>query len=344
MDFAPCLKTWGFTFFKFLLLSLKLIYNLNGEPMEYKILGRTGLRVSRIGLGTAELGFSYGIGPRSVPTDSEADSLLKSAVDMGVNFFDTAHIHQLADERIARSGIAKIPGVIIATKCGQFLEKGEDPPKQELRTRITSEVEDNLRNLQMETLPILQLHGGTKEQIERGDVIDVLDRFKKEGKVQYAGISTRGEEAPLAAIRSGFFDVIHVAYSVLDQRMAKKVLPLALKDNIGAICRSVLLKGALTNLVSYLPDSLEPLKRNAQKARIIAANELNTDLPTLAIRFALFEQALSVVLIGTNKLENLRKAISAVRYHLLPSDVVLTLRELAIDDPAQVDPAMWKEV
>lgn len=311
--------------------------------MEYKVLGRTGLRVSRIGLGTAELGFSYGIGPRSVPTDSEADSLLKSAVDMGINFFDTAHIHQLADERIARSGIAKIPGVIVATKCGHFLEKGEDPPEQELRTRIISEVEDNLRNLQMEALPILQLHGGTKEQIERGDVTRILGRLKEEGKVQYVGISTRGEEAPLAAIRSGFFDVIHVAYSLLDQRMSKKVLPQALKNNVGVICRSVLLKGALTNLVSYLSDSLEPLKRKAHKARIVAADELNTDLPTLAIRFALFEQALSVVLIGTNKPENLRKAVSVVRHNPLPSDVVSALRELAVDDPMQVDPAMWEE-
>lgn len=297
--------------------------------------------VSRIGLGTAELGFAYGIGPRTIPTDIEAERLLKSAVDMGINFFDTAQIHQLADERIARSGITKIAGVVIATKCGNFLEKGEDPSKRVLEARLRDEIEDSLRNLNLDALPLLQLHGGTKEQIERGDVIEILDKFKTEGKARFVGISTRGEEAPIAAVESGFFDVIHVAFSILDQRMTKRVLPLALKRDVGVIGRSVLLKGALTDLVDFLPGDLERLKVNAGRACVIADEELNCDLPTLAIRFALSEPALSIVLVGTNNLFHLRKAINAARYSSLPSDIIATLRDLAVNDPAQVDPFGW---
>lgn len=311
--------------------------------MTYKTLGRTNLKISRIGLGTAEIGFAYGLGHKTVPSDAEADYLLKSAVEMGINFFDTASIHQLSDERIARSGIAKIPGVIIATKCAHFLEKGEDPEREELEKRIREEVETSLRNLQLNTLPILQLHGGTKEQIERGDVIEILGKIKKEGKARYIGISTRGEEAPIAAIKSGFFDVIHVAYSILDQRMAKTVLSTAEQNNIGVINRSVLLKGALSGASKILPSELTKLKENSDKARDIA-EKLGISLPSLALRFVLSEEAISTSLIGTSQIGHLKEAIDAVAVGLLSDDVIVELQKLAIDDPLQIDPAKWPRI
>lgn len=312
--------------------------------MEYKILGKTGLRVSRIGLGTAEIGFAYGIGSRPVPSNEDADHLLKSAVAMGINFFDTAAIHQLADERIARSGIAKMPGVIIATKCAHFLEKGEDPKKDELEKRIRAEVEASLKNLQLDVLPILQLHGGTKEQIERGDVIEILDKLKQDGKVRFVGISTRGEEAPIAAIESGFFDVIHVAYSVLDQRMVKRVLPLASNRGIGVINRSVFLKGALTASRYKLPQpGLSQLAEKAELAHRFA-RLYNMSLEEAALRFVLAEGAISTSLVGTNNLNHLQNAIDCVNGRRFSNAMLCELRNFAIDDPNQVDPARWPKV
>ncbi|MBI2064079.1 MAG: aldo/keto reductase [Candidatus Yanofskybacteria bacterium] len=311
--------------------------------MKTKTLGRTNLKVSRVGLGTAEIGFAYGLGHKIVPSDVEADRLLKSAVEMGINFFDTANIHQLADERIARSGIAKIPGVIIATKCAHFLEKGEDPEIGELEKRIRGEVETSLRNLKLDTLPILQLHGGTKEQIERGAVIEILDKIKKEGKARYVGISTRGEEASVAAIKSGFFDVIHVAYSILDQRMAKNVLPAAEHNNIGVINRSVLLKGVLSGASKILPPELAPLKENSDKARDIA-EKLGISLPSLALRFVLSEEAVSTSLIGTNQIGHLKEVMDAIAAEPLSDEVIVELNKLAINDPMQIDPAKWPQI
>jgi L-galactose dehydrogenase len=73
--------------------------------MTYTTLGRTGLKVSRIGLGTAEIGFSYGIGERPLPSEAEAIDLLKKSVDLGITFFDTASYYGVAEERIGKSGI-----------------------------------------------------------------------------------------------------------------------------------------------------------------------------------------------------------------------------------------------
>ncbi|MCR4275192.1 MAG: aldo/keto reductase [Candidatus Wolfebacteria bacterium] len=308
-----------------------------------RLLGRTEKEVSLIGLGTAEIGFAYGIGERHLPSDDEADYLLKAAADMGVTYFDTAHVYALSEERIGRSGILKNPDILVGTKCAQFLEKGEKLPYDEMELRVRDEVETSLKKLQLDVLPLLYLHGGTRVDIEKGEVTDILSKIRSEGKVKNFGISLRGEDNALAAIESGFFDVIQVAYSILDQRMAKEVLPYAKKSNVGVVNRSVLLKGSLTPLRAKLPDELASLKLNADKADNIA-KEAGMDLPTLAIRFAISNESVTSVLVGTNRKEHLKSMISAISAGPLSEDTISALQKLAIDDPKQVDPALWPKL
>ncbi|TSC78307.1 MAG: aldo/keto reductase [Parcubacteria group bacterium Gr01-1014_33] len=217
--------------------------------MPQKKLGRTNFLVSRIGLGTVELGYTYGIGPRTMPDETDAIKLLREAVEMGVTFFDTAHFYGSAEERIGKSGIAKMEGVIVATKCGHVLDKALAITKEELEKEVRKEVDESRKKLDMDTLPLVMFHGGSKKQIEEGGLIEIMQQLKDEKKVAYSGITTRGEEAPMAAIQSNFFDALQVPYSILDQRMSKAVLAEAEKKNIGIVARSVLLKGALTPAV-----------------------------------------------------------------------------------------------
>jgi 1-deoxyxylulose-5-phosphate synthase len=311
--------------------------------MNYTSLGNTDLEVSQIGLGTVEIGLPYGIGENTLPTDKEAERILKIAVDLGITYFDTARGYGVAEERIGKSGIARLPNVVIGTKCAQFLEQGEDPRGQELEKRIRQEVEESLRNLKVDSIQLLQLHGGSKEQIERGELVDILRRLREEGKVQNFGIATRGESAPLAAIDSGFFSTVQTAYSILDQRMSPKVLPYSLKQKIGVINRSVLLKGALTQAVWKLPPELDQLKENSAQAAVIA-KELQEDLPTLAIRFAASNPAISSILIGTIEPKHLRTAIKATNKGPLEQGTIQQLELLAIKDEKLIDPANWPPV
>jgi aryl-alcohol dehydrogenase-like predicted oxidoreductase len=301
---------------------------------------KTGFEISRLGLGTAEIGFSYGIGARPLCSEAEAITLLKQAVELGITFFDTANYYGLAEERIGKSGILKDPRVIVETKCAQFLEKGEVYSGSELEKKIRDQVEDSLTKLNVEALPILMLHGPSKQQIEQGELIEIVKKLKQEGKVRATGVSTRGEEAPLAAIASDFFDVIQVAYSILDQRMSTNVLPAATDKHVDVVNRSVLLKGVLTPLRQILPPGLEPLSEHADKAEAIAQS-LGINLPELALRFALAEPTIATSLIGTNKPANLEKAVAAANAEPLPNDIVEQLTALAISDPQQVDPARW---
>ncbi len=307
-----------------------------------KTLGRTDLPVSRLGLGTAEIGFAYGIGPRTLPSESEAIYFLQQAVDFGITFFDTARFYQEAESRIGKSGILNKSGVIVATKCANFLEKKEILTDNQIEERVREEVETSLKMLRVDHLTLLQLHGASENEMT-GLLPSILTALKKEGKVKFIGVSTRGEDAPLLALKAGIFDVIQVAYSVLDQRMASTVLPQAEKNKIGVINRSVLLKGSLTPAVKHLPDELLLLKQNSEKALKIA-QKLDLSLPELAIRFTLNNSAISTSLIGTNKIGNLKEAIRAVSAGPLPSDIISQLSRLAINDPLQVDPAKWPKL
>jgi aryl-alcohol dehydrogenase-like predicted oxidoreductase len=305
-----------------------------------RILGRTNFPVSVLGLGTAEIGFLYGIGKKSLPTDQEAEALLRFAVEGGITYFDTAHLYQLSEERIGRSGILKDSRVLVGTKCGQFLEKGEKLSATETETRIRAEVEESRQKLQIDTLPLVFLHGASEDDIKSGVVTEILTKLKSEQKIKWTAVSTRGDAAPLAAIESGAFDVIQIARSILDQRMDVNVLPAAQKANIGVINRSVFLKGVLTPRRSDLPAGLHELISQAEKAEAIAGS-LNISLQELAIRFAISHPTVATALIGTNKREHVEQMIQAVQKGPLSADIIAQLAALKIDDAQLVDPAKW---
>jgi len=310
------------------------------ELLKQRTLGRTGLKVSEIGLGTTVIGYVYGIGPRDLPPEDEVLQFLHEVVERGVTFIDTGSFYGVAEERIGKSGVAKMPGVIVSTKCGHVLDKGEDISDEALAKVMREDVESSLRKLGLDHLELVQVHGGTAERIKDGSIIQAVQKLKDAGLVRFAGISTRGEEAPLAAIESGFFDVLQLAHSILDQRMEDRVIAEAAKHNIGIINRSALLKGALTPAAEYLSPVLAPLKKNSDAAKRIAEN-LGIDLPTLALRFALSSPEVGSVLVGTNKISHLQSALDASGQGPLTQDVLDELHTLAVDDPMQVDPKNW---
>jgi len=307
------------------------------------ILGSTHLEVSPIGLGTVEIGLPYGIGVKNLPTEKEAEAILKTAVDLGVTYIDTARSYGVAEERIGKSGIAKLDNIVIGTKCGQFLKQEPDLSGPDLEKRIRADIDTSRKMLKQDQLQLVQFHNELDDFTNYKELIEIFQKLKDEGKVARFGVATRGEAAPLAAYASGFFETSQLAYNILDQRLAQTVLPQAQAKNIGVINRSVLLKGALTKAADKLPDQLAPLKHNAQQAAEIAA-KLGLQLPELAIRFALSHPAVSTILIGTIAPEHVKTALAAAAAGPLDQSTLDQLQELAINDPNQVDPANWPHI
>src|SRR3989344_3386137 len=114
------------------------------ELLKQRTLGRTGLKVSEIGLGTTVIGYVYGIGPRDLPPEDEVLKFLHEVVERGVTFIDTGSFYGVAEERIGRSGVAKLPGVIVSTKCGHVLDRAEAITDKDLAKIMRNDVEASL--------------------------------------------------------------------------------------------------------------------------------------------------------------------------------------------------------
>ena len=307
------------------------------------VLGKTELEVSRIGLGTVEIGLAYGLGNEGLPSEQDAITLLKTVVEMGVTYIDTARGYGLAEERIGKSGIGKNDNIIIGTKFGQFLKNEPALHGTELEKRLREDIDLSRKNLNQETLQLAQFHNELEDYTNFSEIIEIAEKLKNEQKVMHVGIAVRGEAVALAAIETGFFKTIQLANNIVDQRMVQNILKKAHENNIGIINRSVLLKGALTPARASLPDALAELKQKADKAEAIAKN-LGVDLPTLAIRYVLSNPAVSTALIGTVKANRIESALQALAQGPLPEEILIQLQELSIANSAQIDPAKWPKV
>lgn len=322
-------------------------------------LGKSGLEVSHIGLGTVELGVpGYGIGKKEFISEADALYLLQAAVDIGVTYIDTARGYGLAEERIGKSKVGTKKGVIVGTKCGQFLREAPTMHGVELEKNIRADVDESRRLLGYTTLPLVQLHIELSDFTNLEELIEIMKALQDEGKVDHVGIASRGFDVPRVAIASKFFETIQVAYSILDQRMDQQqfdvdggnnasngkesVFSFAEKNNVGVINRSVFLQGALTPARQSLPPSLAPLQTQANLAADIA-KQIGIDLPTLAIRFSLSNPAVHTALIGTTKLERIKHALEAAEDGPLPKEIMDQLGLIGLTDPAQVDPSQWQK-
>lgn len=309
--------------------------------MEKRKLGWTGFPVSVLGLGTAEVGMQYGIRAEAPPPKAEAIALLRYAVEKGITYIDTARSYGVAEELIGESGIGTQPGVVIGTKCGAFYETGEDPRGEELMRRISEDVEASLRALRREALDLLQVHGASAEIIARGELTGVLKGLQQQGKVRYFGAATRGEEAPLAAITSKFFQAVQVAVSILDQRMRDRVLAQAFAEGYGVIARSVFLKGVLTPRRDFLSKHLDALRARADAIEEYVTRQGLT-LEEAALRFVLSVPEVSTLLIGTTQKEHIDAAVASLDKGVLPAPIMGELGAFRLDDENLVDPKYWK--
>jgi len=311
--------------------------------MMYSPLGRAGLRVSNLALGTAAFGLeNYGIqepGEAGLLPEDRSIALVRAAVDRGITFFDTARGYG-ESEAVLGKGLEGCSSCIVATKVSI---PGSDTNSTELTTRMMDSIETSLKALRRDVLDIVQIHNATQDVLERGEVLDVLERARETGKVKFIGASVYGEPAALAAIRSGRVDVLQVAVNLLDQRMLATVLPEARKKNVGVIARSVLLKGVLTERARLLPDGLRDLSEAADQMRQ-ALGETWNSLPGTALRFCFSVPGVHSVLIGLRSLPELMIAIAAHEAGPLDGAAMQKADLLKLNDDQLLNPSLWQTV
>lgn len=310
--------------------------------MNYRILGRTGLRVSEISFGAVEIGMPYGIptaGGLERPPEEEAHALLHAALDMGINFIDTARAYGESEEIIGRALKGRRHEFILATKVYHYADRGLSPAEQ--RRAIRESIEASLRALQTDVIDVLQIHSATQEVLKRGEVLQELEEAQRAGKARFLGATVYGVEAPLTAVLDGHYDVIQVAYNMLDRRLEAEVLPLAHEKRVGVVVRSVLLKGVLTPRYTYLPDGLAELREAARRLEALVRSECES-LAEAAFRYVLDNPCISTALVGTSKLRNLQRAVEYAGRGPLSPALKEAVRSITLSDDTLLDPSTWE--
>jgi aryl-alcohol dehydrogenase-like predicted oxidoreductase len=210
--------------------------------VKYRILGKTGFKVSEVSLGTWQLGGKWG----TRFSYETAEAILEKAVDEGVNFIDTADVYNdgLSEKAIGRFLKRTDRRIYVATKSGRRL----DPHTSEgyNKKNIVAFVDDSLKNLDLETLDLIQLHCPPTEVYSRPEVFSVLDELVSKGKVLNYGVSVEKVEEALKAIQYPNLATVQIIYNMFRHKPAEDFFVRAKDKNIGIIVRVPLASGMLT--------------------------------------------------------------------------------------------------
>ncbi len=231
--------------------------------MEYRELGRTGLSVSAISFGTWAIGSAWG-----EVDDKESIAALNRAVDLGVNFFDTADVYGdgRSERLLAQLKRDRKEEIIIATKAGRRL----DPHTAAGYTgkNISEFIERSLQNLETDALDLLQLHCPPTEVYYYPELFRDLDDLIKQGKIRNYGVSVERVEQGIKALEYPNVQSVQIIFNIFRQRPAEIFFDLAKKRKVGILARvplaSGMLSGKMTTQSQFSPDDHRAYNRHGE--------------------------------------------------------------------------------
>lgn len=209
--------------------------------MNYRKFGSTDWDVSEIGLGTWQLGADWGD-----VDDSTAEKVLATAVENGVNFFDTADCYGagLSETRLGKFVKSQSEEVKIATKIGRFPQPGW--PDNFSLDQFRKHTESSLKRLGMESLDLTQVHCPPTELLEKGDVFDWLRTLKQEGKIKHFGFSVESMEEAKICLQEKGVASLQIIFNVFRQKAIADIFEEAREKQVALIVRLPLASGLLT--------------------------------------------------------------------------------------------------
>jgi aryl-alcohol dehydrogenase-like predicted oxidoreductase len=312
--------------------------------MQYRNLGRTGIRVSEIGFGAWAIGGTAEASgtPLGWGKSSDDDSLaaIRRARELGVNFFDTSDSYGFGRSE-SLLGIVlsrKRHEVVIATKVGVVRTSTGDLRKDFSKQHIHHALDGSLKRLRSDYIDLYQMHNPTIDDLERGDIQEVMERLQDDGKVRFWGVSISSIEDGLEIVKRGWGHALQVLYNVLNQAPATDLLPLAKERGFGVIARVPLASGLLTG--KYREGTTFPANDIRQNfltpRRLTEATQRVDEVKSIvggaarrvaegALRFVLASDAVSTAIPGARTARQV-ESNAAASEGKLPPDVVEKLK------------------
>jgi len=287
--------------------------------MNYRELGRTGWQVSEISFGAWAIGSMWG-----KVDDAESLAALHRAIDLGVNFIDTADVYGMgrSERLIARLRKERRETIYVATKAGRRLSPHTAEGYN--RQNLTSFIEDSLKNLATDCLDLVQLHCPPTAVYYRPEVFGALDDLVKAGKIRYYGVSVETVEEALKAIEFPGVQSVQIIFNMFRLRPAELFFREAQRRKVGILARvplaSGLLTGRMTRETTFSQDDHRNFNRHGEmfdmgetfsgvdfETGLKAVEELRSLVPPgatmtqLALRWILMFDAVSCAIPGTKR-------------------------------------------
>ena len=317
--------------------------------MQYRELGRTGIRVSAIGFGAWAIGGSADASGAPLgwgrTSDDESLSAIRRAREMGVTLYDTADSYGFGrSESLLGIVLSRYrQEVVIATKVGVVRTSSGELKKDFSRQHIFHAVDGSLKRLRTDYIDLYQVHNPTLDELRRDEIQDAMERLQDAGKIRFWGVSVSTPEEGIEVVNRGWAHVLQVLYNVLNQAPARELFPLAKEKGYGIIARVPLASGLLTG--KFRIDSLfasddvrqnfltprrlqEAIERVDEVKSIIGGASRN--LAEGALRFVLADESVSSTIPGARNPRQVEMNVAAVDA-TLPPDIVEKLRTRLAD-------------
>jgi aryl-alcohol dehydrogenase-like predicted oxidoreductase len=311
--------------------------------MNTRILGRTGISVSEISFGGVEIGLPYGIGiktPADMPTEGEAINLLHTALDRGINYFDTARLYGRSEEIIGQAFHGKRSQVVICSKCSHLPKiNAELPDSITLKNFINQSFQASLQALRTDYIDVYLLHNTALADLHHPAIPEAFSALKENGSVRAIGVSTYSLAETQLAIEQDVWDVIQLSFNLMDQRQLALFEP-AQAAGVGLMVRSVLLKGILSDRGRNLHPALKIVADHRNRYQELL-NENSPTISMLATQFALSFSEVSTVLVGIDRLEYLEQAVATANGRYLDAASLARAKALAFPDPEFLNLPQW---
>ena len=283
--------------------------------MEKKKLGRTNLYVSQLSFGAMEIRGSKTWSGRDV-TEKKAETILNAVLDSGINFIDTSPDYGMSEDFIGKCISHRRNEFYLATKCG-CNPTDKDKPHVWNGHQLEQNIETSLKRMKTDYIDIWQLHNPTCEEVEKGDLIRVMEDVKASGKIRFISISSTLPHIT-TFMEQDVFDSFQIPYSSL-QREHEEVISRVAEKGAGTIIRGGVGRG--DPLKSGTPN--EDLWKNWEKANLDELLEEGQSRTDFMLRFTISHPDVHTTIVGTLNPDHLQSNIKAFQKGPLSEKIYL---------------------
>ena len=327
--------------------------------MEYRELGRTGWQVSAISFGAWAIGGTWG-----TVEDKDSIEALHRALDLGVNFFDTADVYGdgRSERLLARLRKDRSEKFYVATKAGRRLDPHVGSGYN--RKNLTAFIDRSLKNLDTDCLDLLQLHCPPTEVYYKPEVFGVLDDLVSAGKILHYGVSVEKVEEAIKAIEFPGVKTVQIIFNMFRQRPSELFFAEAQRRRVGVLARlplsSGLLAGTMTRTTKFESDDHRMFNRHGEafdrgetfsgidfELGLRAVEHVRTLVPQnqtmaqLALRWILMFPAVTCAIPGAKRLKQVEENVSAVNLPPLSEEMMKHVRAIYENEIRQLVHQYW---